>query len=297
MGSPSHCRRVARLTEGASSSGQDGGGAAAPYSDPPRSKALRHVIRSRFSEHPSLYLPFARRRYPGPSPKVVDNETQVVIDGYTRSACTFAVYAFQLSQPKPVRLAHHLHAPAQLLEAARRGIPSIVVIREPQGALLSQIVREPHVSLRGALESYQRFYSLLVPYGPALVAGEFQDVTNDFGAVINRLNERFGTHYAEFVASKENTDRCFDLIKERPTRDPEWREMVLGFETGTVALPELLAARPTSRGTTEDRDTWIPSADRNEAKRSLQERWDDEALMPLRERAVAAYRAFLAAAG
>src|SRR5262245_45373054 len=79
-----------------------------------RLATLRHVARSRFTEHPAIYLPFARRKYPGPSPKVIDADTELVIDGYMRSANTFAVYAFQMAQRRPVRLAHHLHAPAQV---------------------------------------------------------------------------------------------------------------------------------------------------------------------------------------
>src|SRR5207249_5010212 len=50
----------------------------------------RHGLRTRVSTHPALYLAFARRKYPGPSPKVVGRDTQLVIDGYTRSATTFA---------------------------------------------------------------------------------------------------------------------------------------------------------------------------------------------------------------
>src|SRR3954468_5252411 len=112
-----------------------------------RGRRLRHRVRTVASEHPAMYLPFARRKYPGPSPRVIGPDTQVVIDGYTRSASTFAVYAFQVSQRTPVRLAHHLHAAAQLIEAARRGLPTIAVVREPRGAVLSQVVREPDVDL------------------------------------------------------------------------------------------------------------------------------------------------------
>jgi hypothetical protein len=268
------------------------------YSDPPGLRAFRHIVRSRFSEYPSIYLPFARKRYPGPSPKVIDHETEFVIDGYTRSACTFAVYAFQLAQPRPVRLAHHLHAPAQLIEAARRGIPALVVIREPEGALLSQIIREPHVSLRGALISYERFHSRLLPHAGSLVAGEFEEVTNDFGSVIRRVNARFGTNYAEFDADPENVRRCFDLIEERPTADIEWRKLVLGFESGSVTLEALLAARPP--GSTQlpaERETWIPSAKRSKAKEALRERWDAAELAVLRERAIASFNTFLREAG
>ena len=287
----------------------------AAVGDPPRWKALRHVVRSRISEHPSLYLPLARRRYPGPSPKVVADDTELVIDGYTRSACTFAVYAFQLAQqsprpaprkssrgsgpgrtPQPVRIAHHVHAAAQLLEAARRGIPTIVVIREPEGAILSQLLQEPHVSMRDALISYQRFYSILLPHGPRFVAGEFREVTTDFGAVIHHVNQRFHTRFRRFDPTDENTQRCLDLMKERPTTDPQWRELVLGFESGTVPLAKLLAGRARRNGDSPAvTDTWIPSKDRAQAKEALLERWNAPELAPLREAALAAYHDFLRA--
>ena len=78
-----------------------------------------------------------------PAREVIGPQTELVIDGYTRSASTFAVYAFQLCQDEPVRLAHHRHAPAQLIAAARRSIPALLLIREPQGAILSQLIQEP----------------------------------------------------------------------------------------------------------------------------------------------------------
>src|SRR6266702_5655357 len=108
---------------------------------PTLARRARHRVRARVCEYPGLYLPFARHKYPGPSPEVISSVTEFVIDGYTRSASTFAVYALQLSQDKPVRLAHHLHAPAQLIRAARRGVPALVLIRESQGAILSKLIR------------------------------------------------------------------------------------------------------------------------------------------------------------
>jgi hypothetical protein len=146
-------------------------------------RRARHRLRTRVSELPGLYLPFARHKYPGPSPEVISSATEFVIDGYTRSASTFAVYALQLAQPTPVRLAHHLHAPAQLVEAARAGVPALAVIREPQGAILSQLIREPDVALRDALVAYARFYERLLPYRDRFVVADFEEVTKDFGAV------------------------------------------------------------------------------------------------------------------
>ena len=37
----------------------------------PAIRRVRHRLRTHVSEHPAVYLPFARRKYPGPSPEVI----------------------------------------------------------------------------------------------------------------------------------------------------------------------------------------------------------------------------------
>jgi hypothetical protein len=255
-------------------------------------RRARHVLRTRVSEHPALYLPFARHKYPGPSPEVISKQTELVIDGYTRCATTFAVYALQLSQPRPVRLAHHLHAPAQLIEAARNGVPALVLIREPKGAVVSQLIREPEVALSNALMAYARFYSCLLPYRDRFVVGDFAEVTSDFGAVVRRLNERFGTSFAEFVSTESNVREVFELIKLRPTLS----KTVLGYESGVVTLEELRRVQPaTGQQTLHDaREAWVPSSERDRAKGALREQWLQPQFADARERAQHIYRTFLA---
>src|SRR5204863_182142 len=124
-------------------------------------RSAHHRMRTLVSERPAIYLPFARRKYPGPSPEVIGRDTKVVIDGYTRSASTFAVYAFQLAQERPVRMAHHLHAPAQLIAAARAHVPTIAVIREPKAALCEQWSdRGLEAARRDATAVYEQFSAL-----------------------------------------------------------------------------------------------------------------------------------------
>jgi len=256
-------------------------------------RRARHRVRMHASEHPRLYLPFARYKYPGPSPEVIGAQTRLVIEGYTRSAMTFAVYALQLAQDEPVRLAHHLHAPAQLIEAVRRGIPALVLIREPQGAILSQVVREPDVALADALLAYSRYYARVSPYRAGFVIADFQEVTQDFGSVTRRLNARFGTSYQEFVHTEENVQECLSLIKHRGTLS----RTLLGFESGVVGRPELqrelerLASRPKPPDTKE---AWVPSTDRERAKAELREQWLSPGIAPLRERAQRTYLTFCA---
>lgn len=250
----------------------------------------RHRIRTYVSEWPVLYLPFARRKYQGPSPKVITRDTEFVIDGYTRCASTFAVYALQLPQSRPVRLAHHLHAPAQLIQAARDGVPALAVIREPQGALLSQLIREPWVALRDALVAYARFYEHLLRYRDKLVVADFEQVTTDFGAVVRIINKRFGTDLAQFRPTEQNVRQCFELIRLRDTLSPT----LLGFESGTVTWDELTLELPALERRTESATpaAWIPSPERQQAKAALCEQWQRADLAALRQRAERAYSTF-----
>jgi hypothetical protein len=91
---------------------------------------FRWTARSHLAER-RVYLPIARRRY---GHMVVDGSTAMLIDGFTRSACVYAAVAFQLSQPRPVRLAHLIHSPAHIIEGVRRNVPCLVTVREPRGA-------------------------------------------------------------------------------------------------------------------------------------------------------------------
>jgi hypothetical protein len=256
-------------------------------------RRARHLLRIRMSEVPAIYLPFARRKYPGPSPEVISPATELVIDGYTRSASTFAVYALQLAQATPIRLAHHLHAPAQLIEAARRRVPAIAVIREPQGAVLSQLIREPDVALRDALVAYARFYESLLACRDSLVIADFEEVTKDFGAVIGRVNQRFGTALREFEPTEANVRRCFELIKLRSTLSP----VLLGFESGTVTADELRPeAELLARLQGPAPEAWIPSRERERSKAALGEQWTRPGLTGLRIRAQRVYDEFLGTA-
>ena len=250
---------------------------------------VRNRLRTRVSEIPALYLPFARRKYPGPSPEVINAHTELVIDGYTRAATTFAVYAFQLSQEKPVRLAHHLHAVAQVIKAARRKVPTLVLIREPQGTILSQLAREPWVTMADALVAYSRYYTRLLPYRSSYLVGEFEQVTRDFGAVVRRLNALFGTSFAEFLHTEDNLRECFQFVGLRGTLPGR----MLGFESGTVTKDELRQYVDSQRlQPRQHGDAWIPAEDRERVKAALLEQWAQPSLAKLRDQAELIYRTF-----
>ncbi len=196
-------------------------------------KAVRSILRSRVNQYPGLYFPMLHvirspRRY-----LHVRRDTEIVIEGYPRSANTFAVAAFLLAQRRPVRIARHLHAPAQVIQGVRWGIPVLVLIRRPEDAVLSLLVREPHLSAKQALMEYIWFYEKIRPYSSSFVLATFDEVTKDFGLVIQRVNARFGTDFSIFVHTEENVKKVYQLIEKMDQKD-----------TGRTMVTETTVARP-----------------------------------------------------
>jgi hypothetical protein len=113
-----------------------------------------------------------------------------------------------------VRLAHHLHVPSQIIAGARLGIPTVVLIRDPEEAVLSLLLHEPYLTPRQALKDYVRFHRRILPYRGSFVVAKFDDVSVDFGAVIRRVNARFGKSFKEFEHTRENVERCFEIIEQ-----------------------------------------------------------------------------------
>jgi hypothetical protein len=156
--------------------------------------------------------------------RVVTPETQLVIEGFPRSANSFARVAFNRAQKGTVRIATGLHVPAQVIRAARWRIPTLVLIRNPRDAVLSFAVRDP-ISVEQALRYYLSFYETVENYGDAYVLGTFEEVTEDFGRVILRLNDRFGTSFSPFRHNDRNVEAVLARVERNSKRkfgDAHW---------------------------------------------------------------------------
>ena len=145
--------------------------------------------------------------------RVVTPDTQLVIEGFPRSANTFARVAFIMAQSGRVRIAHGLHVPAQVVRAAQWRIPTLVLMRKPKDAVLSFAIRDP-ISVDQALRYYVSFYETVEEYRDAYVLGHFEEVTEDFGEVIRRINNRFKTTFSPFSHDERNVDAVFARIEK-----------------------------------------------------------------------------------
>jgi hypothetical protein len=254
-----------------------------------RAKAVRWRARQRWATHDS-YLLLARRRK---GRAVVGPDTEIVIEGFPRTGNTFAVFAFQSAQPRPVRVAHHLHAPAQVSAAAARGLPVLLLIRPPEDAIVSSVLWWPHVTPGDVLAAYTRFYERLLPVRDACVIGRFDDVTGDMGVVIDRVNRRFGCDFARFEHTPENVESCYRLIEER-SRQPSTTAAINAYMSGLISAAELDAHRGPGSDPVRPAAPEMRVARPSEARAAARERVRDAYLVPrlagARARAERAYR-------
>jgi len=177
---------------------------------------MNNRLKAVLENFPRLYLEVLRIKRRGHWSRdwVVSRGTEIVIEGFPRSANSFARSAFRSCQPN-VRYATHVHSSAQIVQACRWGIPTLVLLRDPQGAVCGDLAFQCELagsdpdqvtaqSLNASLYRYIKFYRPLVSLKPHFVVGHFPEVIADYGAVIRRINEKFGTAFVVFEHTEEN---------------------------------------------------------------------------------------------
>lgn len=171
---------------------------------------VHRPIRNLISVYPSLYLNLRRAWHPA---GIIGENTELVIEGYPRSGNSFAEAAFVASQVTPRVLAHHSHAAAQVLEAARRGLPCLVLLRDPLEAGRSLCIHHDGLfTPRQTLSEWIRFYSHIEPKRDAIILARFVSITGSFGAVIAAVNSKFGTDFDLYDPAALSTAEVFKRL-------------------------------------------------------------------------------------
>jgi hypothetical protein len=191
---------------------------------------------ARFRLHGLLVArPAARRVYAALQPKirggVVTDRTELVLEGYPRSANTYALAAFRCANGNGPVVADHLHAASSVVEGASRGLPVIVVVRDPVDAAASLIQRQ-HVRPVTALEAYVRFHTAIRPHLDHVVVSDFEVTTSSFGSAIEAANARFGTSFAPYRRTEANEAWCRRFVTDADRADQGQ------VRQSTVALPQ-----------------------------------------------------------
>lgn len=238
-------------------------------SSPPAHSLRREIyyrVHSLMTAYPMLYLPLVRYRHRFLVDRVVNHDTDLVIEAFGRSGTTFANVAFLSVQKRRVRTAHHTHSPAQVIAAVRMKIPTLVIVRQPEAVVLSHMVRH-RVSARPALIAWIRFHQRLLSCGKGIVFCSFDELTHNFTPVIQRLNDRFRTSFDVWQHTRENEAEIFEQIKTRNRA-----------RFSEDAIIERMRAFA------------LPTAEREALKRQLRTQLQVDSLASLRDRAAMLYQ-------
>ena len=107
------------------------------------------------------------------------DEYQLCIDGFPRSANSYAVNLVQKMEPT-LNIIHHVHAPAIIKKTAGK-IPTIILIREPQEAILSEYIRDQHSNktpkITQLIKRYIQYYKITQEYLDKITLFTFKQVT------------------------------------------------------------------------------------------------------------------------
>jgi hypothetical protein len=178
---------------------------------------LRYRAKQFIGRHPWLYQAVFQNRW-GYEDLLVNENTDICIEGFPRSANSFAVAAFRHAQDEPVGIAHHNHVPAPVLTAVQNGLPTLVLIRDPVEAVISNrglqlqigaVEDKPmpmHVTFEMHLQGWLSFYRTVERVKDRVVIAPFEDVIDDFGLIIERVNSRFGTEFDRFEHTSSNVE-------------------------------------------------------------------------------------------
>jgi hypothetical protein len=172
--------------------------------------SVSYAAKSLAAQHPSLAMPLAKRRGHG---VLIGPDTEVLIEGYPRSANSFSVAAFEMAQGRKTAIAHHTHAPAHVLVAIRERVPALVLIREPDDCVAEFLLVRKDLSIGQAFRGYVRFYEPLLERRTGFVIGPFSEVTTDYGSVMRRVNEMFGTSFVPFEHTADQERAVFEAMQ------------------------------------------------------------------------------------
>ena len=225
----------------------------------PRAGArVRHAVRSagrwtfKTLGTRELLLPVVLRITPEGTSRQITDETDIVVEGLPRSGNTFAAFALRRAAEGQIRVSSHVHVPAQVSRAVRRGVPTVVTIREPVEATVSHMAAVPHLSAKRALREYIDYYQRMIPLADHVVVADFDEIVSDFGQVVERVNAHFDVTLEPFEPTQENVDavsramddhwaqvhagRGRDSWQPRPTDEKSTRKAVVRREVEAEAM-------------------------------------------------------------
>lgn len=141
--------------------------------------------------------------------RLVQPGDDIVIDGFPRSANTFATHAFIRANPLAV-VGNHCHCVAQFKLAAEYDIPAVLVLRHPVDASVSTAIYSLDIDPLRALTRWLTFHRLVEKYQEHFLVAPFDVITTRFSRIVDTVNGRWNT---SFAAGDDDSAAVFAAIQ------------------------------------------------------------------------------------
>ena len=227
---------------------------------------IKTAVKKKLEQRPRLFTAVLRlkrlrhwsRRW------IVSSRTEITIEGYPRSGNSFAQAAFCEAQGRTCRIATHVHSYAQIFRSVQLAKPTMVLLRRPEEACLSLVALgaeqgNKDLETDGGRATAARYfartlYEKVLEVRDQVIIAEFSQVISDFGEVIRRVNQRYGTHFRLYRNSDENDAGVFerggnhlspnserDAIKQRLAHLLERDDFQTNIKAATAVYEQVLA--------------------------------------------------------
>ena len=143
---------------------------------------------------------------------IVNQKTDLMIEGYPRSANTFCVAALQYMNNDSIRIARHRHETGHFIYATKLNIPVLILIRQPKDAISSFIIRE-QVSTKFAIKYYNSYYSTVLKYISCIQIGPFDIAVNRYDLLVEKVNTKFNTSFKFFPLEDNDLTRIRSYVR------------------------------------------------------------------------------------
>jgi hypothetical protein len=170
----------------------------------------KYELANYISQYPNLYT--AISKILSGRDCYTTEKTDIVIDGFPRSANTYATYAFDVAQSKKLIIANHIHKKSQFLLAKKYNIPAILLIRKPLDCISSLLIRQPKYDPATLFKSYYQFYDTLKNLD-SYVVGSFDMVLNHYDEIIKKVNQKFNTQFDLYYKTAENEEKVKKIVQ------------------------------------------------------------------------------------
>ena len=109
-------------------------------------------------------------------------------------------------------VAFHLNAPAHIRRSLKLNVPILIVMRDPDAAILSQLMKAPSRNVHTAHNGYIDFYNYVLLLANKVVIATYDEVTSDFDAVIKKANSFYGIEFRPFEHTEDNIKKVFSRL-------------------------------------------------------------------------------------